>query len=45
LIIGTNNSVEEGEHDEEEREDVGDDSEGWSKSADPLTPTGLKEEL
>jgi hypothetical protein len=45
LIVGTNDTVEKGEHDEEEWQNVRDDSKGWRKSADPLTPGGLEEEL
>jgi hypothetical protein len=45
LRVGPDDAVEEGEDDEEERENVGDDCERGRKGADPLTPTGLEEEL
>ena len=45
MAIWTDDTVEQREHDEEERENVCNDSKGWSESANPLTPTGLKKEL
>lgn len=36
--VRTDYSVEQGEHDEEEWQDVADDGEGWGKGTDPLTP-------
>ena len=44
LAVWSDDAVEEGEHDEEEREDVGDDGERRGEGADPLAPAGLEKE-
>ena len=44
VAVRTHDTVEEVDHDEEEGEYVGDDSEGGREGADPLTPAGLEEE-
>ena len=44
VAVGTDDTVEQVDHNEEEGEDVGDDGEGGSKGADPLAPAGLEQE-
>ncbi|KAF1738372.1 hypothetical protein CRV24_000297 [Beauveria bassiana] len=44
LLVGHKDAVEDGEHDEEEGQDVADDGKGRRKGADPLRPAGLEQE-
>jgi len=42
LSVRAHDAVEEGEHDEEEGEDVRNNCEGWSECTDPLSPAFLE---
>ncbi|PMB73704.1 hypothetical protein BM221_001128 [Beauveria bassiana] len=44
LLVGHKDAVEDGEHDQEEGQDVADDGKGRGKGADPLRPAGLEQE-
>ena len=44
LVVRDNHAVEEGEHDEEEGQDVADDGEAGRPGADPLAPAALEQE-